>query len=326
VSLLAPALIFLGTHRSRLSPRVLIGALVLVSLLLLLRADIAFFVRDGWPTGDTLLRVKNLYRPHDFHYYGLQNPIPTAMFVVMLLTLAVVWLTGERARGVRWLLMVAAAVSMLTLYLLYIRIGLALGLILFVYGLTRLRPSRWVLLGLIGLVAVGLAFLVATGPSVHTAVTLLNVSGEVRLHSLSAGLRTLVHHPLTGLGFGWAEQNPTRAPAHSSIVQAGMEMGLFGFVGVLLLTFSVLRLSWQARDRRSTLCTAALGAASVYVLYAAVAGGVDAGLSTGLVPIWALTVAALLGVVVTHVDPGSGTSGAGLRERSARTCSPSTAT
>lgn len=297
VSILAPGALFVGLRRACVPLRVFAQSFVVVSTLLLARADVAFFVRDGLPTGDTLLRVKNLYRPYDFHYYGLQNPIPTALFVVTLMTFSSIWVTRERSRLLRPLLLIAVAIALLTLYLLYIRIGLLIGLILVIYLLWELRPSRTALLACALLVVGGLGFLAATGPSLHIAVTLLNISGEARWQSLGVGLRALVHHPVTGLGFGWAEQLSGRTPAHSSIVQAGMEMGFAGFVGTLLLTVSILSISWHAmRDRSSRLVVAASTAAAIYVLYAAIAGGVDAGLSDGLVSVWPLAVAALLAV------------------------------
>lgn len=297
---LAPLVLFIGLRRAALPGRIVAGALVAVSVLLMLRADGAFFVRDGWPTGDTLLRVKNLYRPHDFHYYGLQNPIPTAMFVVIVLTFSAMWLIDERQRPLRWLAISAVAVSVLTLYLLYIRIGLILGIIVVGYTVVARRSPHRALLGFTAVVAVALAFVMLSGPSARVYVRLLDISSEARVESLGSGLRALLHHPITGLGLGWAEQGPTRTPSHSDVVQAGMEMGVSGFAGVALLTVGMISLSLRelGSSSRCVIRRGALVAAGLYAFYAAIAGGVDAGISSGFVSVWSLTIAALLAMAM----------------------------
>ena len=294
--LLAPLALFCGLRRAAVSRRVLALVLLLVSALLLLRADIVFFARNGWPTGTTLLRVKNLYEPHDFHYYGLQNPIPTGMFAVLILTFAALWWAREPSTRWRWALIAVTGVALVTLYLLYIRIALLLGLVVVGYTLFRVRFRLSAAVGVAVCVLAALVFVAVSGPSVHQALDLLNISGEARVHSVGFGFRTLAHHPLTGLGFGWASRSGARTPAHSDVVQGGLEMGVAGFVGVAVLTAWLAREGWRAvrRDARSVLSSAAFAALGLYALYALVAGGVNAGVNSGLVSVWALTCAVLL--------------------------------
>jgi glycosyltransferase involved in cell wall biosynthesis len=294
-AVVAPLCVFIALRRSALPLRPLGLAFTTIASLLLLRADVVFFTQRGWPTGTHLLQAKQSFEPGDFHYYGLQNPVATAIFAVTLLTFAALWLLREPRRDARAVLAGASVVSILTLYLLYERIGIALALVIAGYVLVKLPAHRlWRAGGAAALAAV-LAVVVVTGPGTSSQLDLLATSGKTRAHSLSTGLGAIADHPLTGLGLGWSFRAPSHQPAHSAVIQAGVEMGLLAMVGVAILTVWFLVAGFQALRNASLggMRFGALVACSVYALYTLIAGGVDAGIDNGLVSVWALMIALL---------------------------------
>ena len=64
---------------------------LVVSSLLLLRAAVVF-VRDyGSPAPADMFAAKFSSVPYDFHYYGLQNPTQTSLWVLLPMTLGCYW-------------------------------------------------------------------------------------------------------------------------------------------------------------------------------------------------------------------------------------------
>ena len=308
-AVLAPVALFAGLRRADLPPRAAGLAFAVTAAALLLRADMVFFAQKGFPTGTHLLQAKESFEAHDFHYYGLQNPVGTSIFTVTLLAFAALWLAREREPRARAALGAVSLVALLTLYLLYERIGIAIGLVIAACVLVKLAGGRrWGVAGIAVLLA-AFALIALTGPGVSKQLGLLHTSSEVRWNSLWPGVKTVFHHPLTGLGLGWASEAATHRPAHSSVIQAGVEMGIFGLLGVALLTCSFLATGWRAlRDRAlDGMRRGALVATGLYALYTLVAGGVNAGLNDGLVSVWALSIALMAAIAQgSPTAPASG--------------------
>ena len=295
-AVVAPICLFVALRRGRLPLRPMGLAFVATAAALLVRADVVFFDHYGWPTGSDLLAAKQSFKAGDFHYYGLQNPVATAIFTVTVFTFAALWLLREERSGPRVLLASASLISLLTLFLLYERIGIAIALILTCYVLLRMPfRRRWRVSGIATAIALLIAVAV-TGPGATSQLNLLHTSAEVRLGSLGPGVREVVHHPLTGHGLGWSWRAPSHEPAHSSVLQAGVEMGALALVGVALLTAWFLDAGFRALRHQPLggMRGGALVAVGVYALYTLIAGGVNAGINNGLVSVWGLTCAMLL--------------------------------
>jgi hypothetical protein len=305
-AVVAPLALFVTLRRAALPHRPLAIAFAVTAAILLLRADVVFFIRDGLPTGDHLLRAKQSSEPRDFHYYGLQNPIPTAIFAVTVLAFVVLWVVREPGRAVRGVLGVVSAVSLLSVYLLYERIALVIALALAIYLLTAFRVGTPWRLGALGCLVAALAFIAATGPGFTSQASLLKTSGETRFDTIGRGLRVVVHHPVAGLGLGWSARTASHQPAHSAVLQAGVEMGVLAIAGVGLLTAWCIVAAWRAIrvPELEPMARGALVAVGVYALYTLIAGGVNAGLNSGLVSVWALTIALLMVIGVEAVRPG----------------------
>jgi len=297
-AVLAPFALFLGLRSSALSRRLIAISFLAATVVLLARADLVFLLQEGLPTGDTLFRAKFSNRPYDFHYFGLQNPNRTAAFVILPLALAAFWARDRRLpRPARSALVIVAAICLITLVLLFVRSGIVLG-VLIVLGSFATSRRRLVLGVVVALVLGGVAL--AASPSVSGYLTGAGVleegsSGQVRLESIGDGAATAIAHPLTGLGLGYFER-PGAVAAHSSIPQAGAEMGVAGMAALTLLSIALLaagvrlarRYDWSGLE-----AGAAVGVAA-YVVQTVLFAGANAGLANGFVSIWGLSVALLL--------------------------------
>jgi O-antigen ligase len=297
-AVVAPIALFVGLRRSAVPVRVVALVFAAVAAVLLLRADIVFFAQKGLPTGTHLLQAKQSYEPGDFHYYGLQNPVGTSIFSVTVLAFGALWFLREQQQMVRIVLAAVSLIAILTLCLLYERIGILIGLLITGYVLLKLPGRRRWGIGGIAILIVALAIIAGTGPGVASQLGLLHTSSETRSSSLGPGVRAIVRHPLTGNGLGWSSQAISHRVAHSSVIQAGVEMGVFGLAGVGVLTAGFLASGWRALRDGSLdgMHYGALVAAGLYALYTLIAGGVNAGINDGLVSVWALAIALLAAI------------------------------
>ncbi len=165
-----------------------------------------FFEQHGLPTANALFNAKFSSAPYDFHYYTLGNPNHTAAFLLMPLSLALFWAMSTSLR--RWsraLLLVAAAVCSLTLVLAYTRFMLFVGVAILAAAVLVARWSwhrRLVVLTTLFAV-VGIAAASKAGSYLRGLFSTGNSSsGSIRLNSITAGVRVIIHHPLTGVGVG----------------------------------------------------------------------------------------------------------------------------
>jgi len=298
-AVLAPVALFVGLRSSALPRRLVAISFLVATVVLLARADLVFLLQEGLPTGDALFRAKFSNRPYDFHYFGLQNPNHTAAFVILPLALAAFWARDRRLpRLARSAMAIVAAICLFTLVLLFIRSGILLG-VLIILGSFATSRRRLVLGVVVALVLGGVGL--AASPSVSGYLTGAGVleegsSGQVRLESIKDGAATAIAYPLTGLGLGHFERQTAAVPAHSSIVQAGAEMGLAGVAALTLLSIALF-LSGVRLARRNGWSGLEAGAAvgvSAYVVQTVFLAGVNAGLANGFVSIWSLSVALLL--------------------------------
>lgn len=302
--ILAPALIFLSVRSGALHPSYMAGAFIAVLVVLLGRADLVFLSQHGLPTAQTLYDAKFSSRPYDFHYYTLGNPDETAAFLIIPLTLCLFWAMGRSTRTStrRWLLL-ASGMILVSFFLLYVRLAdlfAVAALIAAVLCSPWPTRIRWGIVGIV--VAVFVAFGAASPGHylLHVFQTSAGSSGAVRIGSLEAGWNALMHHPLAGVGLGMFGSR-TAVPAHSSILQAGAEMGVLGFLGLAATTVSLV---WVAvRSVRTGEWLGFRGAASLaaasYVIYVALTGAAREGLMVGFISIYGLTLAMAAGIGVS---------------------------
>jgi hypothetical protein len=307
LGVVAPGCVFLAVRRGGIPPAVLAGSFLAGLTAVLAWADLVFLWDNGLPTPTKLFDAKFTSHAHDFHYYTLGNPDHTATFLLLPLTLGLIWLQdrglSRRARG---LLVAAAAVLLFTLLLLYVRLPMIVGFALLLVAVLRSGLPHRLRVAILVAALGGAAWMVVASPAdyfAHLFSTSRSSSGGVRLGSISDGLRVLGHHLLTGVGLG-QYGSTTGVPAHSSVVQAGAELGLTGLLGLLLMTIALPVIAIvHCRGRRTpVLAKAALAGAAVYVLAAAVSAGADDGLFVGLVPVYGLTLALFAGIGLTD-DP-----------------------
>jgi O-antigen ligase len=308
VALLAPCAVAIGVARSTLTPALLAGAFLAATGLFLLRADLQFIKLNGLPTSAALFAAKFRNQPYDFHYYTLGNPDGTAAFLLLPLGLALFWLShsalGARARA---LLAGSFGISSATMVLAYSRSALAwcIGLVFLAVARAPLaRRTRMVLLGGVALLVV--ATLVALNTSYLLSIFSSNEgsSGSVRLGSIAEAAPVFKANPLTGFGLGMFSALDGYLPAHSAIVQAGVELGVVGLAGAILLLVSTVALFWsRARSAgQAGLPRAAAAAAASYLLYCAFAGGSSEALYNGYVSVWGLSLALLLGLAARRAS------------------------
>lgn len=309
VAILSPLILLLALRRCDLPLDILCGAFLVTTAALILRADWVFIRDYGVPTGKALFVAKFSNVPYDFHYYGLGNPDSFAAFLLLPLALSAFWaIAAGITRFARALLMSSAMLYLLTLVLVYVRLGMAVGVAIVVGAIVAAplsRALRWG--GLLAMaVAVGLFVTGATtsGYLAKVGEADRSSSGVVRLSSIGDGLKAMTQHPLTGVGLDRYGVSPGRYPAHSSLAQAGAEMGIFGLAASALLTAWLLERSWRVarRKRWDSVAPGACVAAGVYAGYTTVSGGAKLGLANGFVTIWALSA-----VVMVAVSLRSGT-------------------
>jgi O-Antigen ligase len=301
LGILAPACVFLGIRRGGLPLAALAGSFLTALSAALLWADLVFVQDNGLPTPAKLFAAKFTDHPHDFHYFTLGNPDHTATFLLLPLTFCLVWVRDRNltVRG-RRLVILATAVLLLTILLLYVRLPMIVAFGMLLVEVLTLPLPRRARLTIVGFALLAAAALVVGSPSHYLTdvfSTAKSTSGRVRINSVSAGLHALEHHLLTGVGLGQYGAG-TSVPAHSSVIQAGAEMGLVGVLGLGLLTIA-LPIAAIAKLRRwsgDALGTAALVAVAVYVVMAAVSAGADDGLFVGLVSIYGLTLGLFAGI------------------------------
>lgn len=295
----APVLMFVGLVHSRLSPRWLAAGFLLALAVMLVRAD-AVFLRDwGLPGPAELNAAKYQSVAYDFHYYTLGNPNHTAGFLLLPLCLSLFWAFGSRANR-RWVpaLAIGAALCGFSLILTYTRAAIAAAIvlvILLVVVLPAARRTRMALFAAIGVLTIGM---IATSLDYLTKLldTDRDASVPERLLSLKDGLITLADHPVSGVGLGQYAADVGYFPAHSSIIQAGAEMGVLGLCGLVVLGVAACAHALRriAEHGWFDLRSAAALSVAVYALYAAVAAPATAGLFSGYNAVWGLTASLML--------------------------------
>jgi hypothetical protein len=309
VALLAPGAVAVGVARSTLSPRLLAGSFLAVTGLFLLRADLQFIKLEGLPTATTLFAAKFRNQPYDFHYYTLGNPDGTAAFLLLPLGLALFWLSQPAlAARARALLAVSFVISGATMVLVYSRSALAwsIGLICVAVAQAPLaRRTRGALLGGVALLVVATLVALNTGYLLSIFASNDGSSASVRLGSIGEAAPVLWANPLTGYGLGMFNTPGGYVPAHSAIVQAGVELGVVGLAGAVLLLASTVALFWSlVHSVPRELPYAAAAAAASYLLYCALTGGSSEALYSGYISIWGLSLALLLGLAAAPPSPG----------------------
>jgi hypothetical protein len=297
LAVVAPIALFAGVRRTGLSPEIACGAFLAVNGALLIRDDWVFVRAYGFPSGHALFLAKFSNAPYDFHYYGLQNPDMFATYLLLPLTLSAFWCTARGiSRTTRGLLIASTLICLATLALSYIRLDVGVGIVVVLAALlsSDLR-RRWRGLGVLLILAAVAAFVANSTTSAYISdlsSTGQTASLEVRLRSIGNGLTVMAHHLLTGVGVG--QYAPGGTPAHSSIVQAGAEMGLLGFLSITVLTGWLAWRGWTVgwRLRRDTaVAPAAAIAVGSYAVVAAASGGARLGLALGYVNVWGLSAA-----------------------------------
>lgn len=305
VAIVAPMVVFVGVMRADLPLRFVCGVFVGVSVLLLIRADIVFFQTHGLPTGQALFAAKFSNAPYDFHYFALQNPIHTALFVLLVLPLVAFWTRDPKiGRLARVALLGACIVLMLTLVLLYVRLAIFVGLLVLLTALLTSgarRATKGVVIAVTCVAATAFSLDPVTSSYLSlTTATDRGSSAEVRLSSTVRGAETMAAHPFTGLGVGWYTRTADRVPAHSSIVQAGAEMGILALAATAFATAWFALRAWgslRAEWLREPAGASAI-ATGVYAVHSAFAGGLHTG--NGFVVVWGLTLALLTAVSLSE--------------------------
>lgn len=306
--ILAPALVFLSVRSGALRPSYMAGAFIAVLVVLLGRADLVFLSHYGFPTAQSLYNAKFSSRPYDFHYYTLGNPDETAAFLIVPLTLCLFWAVGRSTRkSTRLSLLLASGVILATIFLLYVRLADLFAAVILIVAVLHSPLSarvRWGIVGVTVAAFVAFGFVSPGHYLLHIFQTNEGSSGAVRISSLEAGWNALLHHPLTGVGLGMFSSRTV--PAHSSILQAGADMGVLGFLGLATMTVSLV---WVAvRSVRTGEWfgfrgTASLAAAT-YVVYVALSGAAREGLMVGFISIYGLTLAMVAGIGVSVPSEG----------------------
>lgn len=299
----APLLLYVGLTNARVPAGWLAAGFLVATSLMLLRADAVFVGDWGFPSTADLAAAKDQSVAYDFHYYTLGNPGHTAGFLLMPFTLAAAW-AGDRhiARWQRALLVGAAALAGGTLILVYTRSAIASAVaVLVVLALVAPMRRRRRMIVLSAMAAATAAMIVVSFDYVAQLLDSdRNASVPERLDSLQDGMTTLADHPLTGVGLGQYGAGGN-IPAHSSIVQAGAEMGVLGLGALLILTVAVCahaalvvrRCGWFG------LRPAAALAVAVYAVYAALGAPSSSGLFSDYVSVWGMSAALLLALSCT---------------------------
>jgi O-antigen ligase len=322
VTIGAPLTLLWSLRRSDVSKSAVCAAFLGTACLFLLRSDLTFLVDYGLPNADSLFQAKFSNRPYDFHYNALGNPDQTALFLVLMFPLAALWASQRQLTRLRAaLLLGASGVLLLNLGLVYVRSGMAVGLVVALVALavSPLRLGLKFILG--GTLIAGVVVALATSGAwqyVRAAADVSNrdASAVARATSYKDGFRTMLEHPVTGLGIG-EYGSPGQPPAHSSLVQAGAELGLLGAVGILLIFAWLTRTTrslWR-QDRLSSVAGAACLSAALYWVYAMVFGGANVAFGNGFVAIWGVGFAIVVSCAADRdLRTGSNYDGAPCRE------------
>lgn len=299
-AVVAPVVTVVALARSRLSARWLLGGVLVATGLVCVRAGLVFLRDWGLPSTADLFTAKFQSVPYDFHYYTLGNPNGTAGWLLMPFVLAATWAAGARRWG-RALLVLVAAVAAATLLLAYTRSAIAVAAAVLAVLAATAPPSRRVRLGavavvLLGAVVLGVANRGYLGDLFSTAP---DASVPERVRSLGDGLVVLARHPVGGVGVGQYGEVNGYFPAHSSLVQAGAEMGVLGIAALTLLTGALAAFAVGSRGLAAP-ARAAAAAVGVYAVYAALAAPATSGLANGYVAVWAMTAAVLLAAAISR--------------------------
>jgi hypothetical protein len=295
--LVAPIALGWALRRTDVPLGLLAGTFLFVVVVMLVRADVRYVELNGLPTPKNLFTTKFTNSPYDFHYYTLNNPDQTAAFLLLPLTLAAAWGVSVQKRLGRWLLALATVLIAATVMLVYVRFAMAVAFSVLVVALLNMPVRRWIRLATVGVLVIATGAAAAIGNVWHylsqVTSTGTSATGVVRATSLADGLKEMVHHPFTGAGVGRYGDFTSHVPAHSSLVQAGAELGVAGLIGASLFTLGVLfnvRAVVQRNGWRGLQPAAAI-AAAVYWIHASLAGGSDLGLAEGFVSVWGLSLA-----------------------------------
>jgi hypothetical protein len=309
VGLLAPAVLFVSVRRGGLPRSALAGSFLAALSVALLRADIVFFEQHGFPAPPKLYAAKFSNQPYDFHYYTLGNPDHTATFLLLPLAVGLFWSTAPAvARRTRFLTAAATIIVLGTLVLLYVRVPLLIAALMLLVAISRLHWSRrGRIAGVVGATCLICAFAVFSPHHYLTDIsTSPQSSGQVRLSSITAGFRTFLDHPLTGVGLGQYGAS-SGVPAHSSVIEAAAEMGIAGLMGIAIMTVALAAAALRRARLHPAdpLRSAALWGSAVYVVAAALTAGADDGLFVGLISIYALSLGIFAGIgLAAAPEPG----------------------
>ncbi|MEA2211526.1 MAG: hypothetical protein QOF83_1474 [Solirubrobacteraceae bacterium] len=297
--LLAPGLTLAGVWWSDIPRRLLAASWLLGIGLLLVRADIAFALKDGFPTPQTLFTAKYSNAPYDFHYYTLGNPNSTTAFLVMPLTFALLWSRGRELDS--WARRSLAAVTVflaINMTMVFTRTGIAIVVILAVFALLaspwRRRWQTWLVVAV--LAGVGLWNPTLRHYFSDVAQQGQGSSGQVRVSSIKNGLDALIARPITGFGLGQHGVDVGFNPAHSAVAQAGAETGGAGALGVAIIMISVCLMAIQVgrRDRWRGLRAAGAASAAMFAVLSAAAGSTGEWLGSDATSAWGLALAVSL--------------------------------
>lgn len=314
-------------HRARLDPTIVVGAFVLTTSLLLARADLVFLSSYGLPTGADLFAAKFQSSPYDFHYYTLGNPDQTAAFLVVPLAFTAFWATGTASPKLRVVLVAAALFLFLNFVLVYVRVGMAFGVMILLAAVLGSSLHRRVRVAItVGLLTACAVFAVSDQNRKYLGAafsTDADASGIERLAGVLDGLRTTVEYPLTGVGFNRYAYgtgplgSDTAIPAHSAVVQAGAETGFIGMAAlaivVILVVGSGLRAARQA-CWRGLRAGAGVGIAA-YGIQTTLVGGASNGLANGFNPIWGMAATLALVVAVDGFSQSDGQNVSPIEQR-----------
>jgi O-antigen ligase len=306
LAICAPMLLVVGLVRSALDRTVICAAFLAGITLLLLRAIGVFVSSNGIPTPSKLEDTKFANQAFDFHYYTLGNPDHTAGFLLMPFVLALLWALDSRINWrARVLLLSVAAVTFVGIVMTYVRFGAVTALIVIVAVATISPVGRWARRGAIGVAALlTVTFVAATFRYLGDLLTGGSVPERVR--SLGDGLSALADKPIAGVGLSRFEE-PLYVPAHSSIIQAGAEMGVLGLCAMTLLTGALIWLAARVVKAEGWfgLRPAAALAVAIYAVYAALAAPAAEGLYADYIAIYGLAAAMLVAVSLKPAGDGS---------------------
>lgn len=308
LAIFVPAVVAAALLRADLPSEALTAGFLAATCAFMLRAAVVFVENWGLPTPGALFEAKFSIIPYDFHYYTLGNPDHTAGFLLLPLAVSAFWaLHPGLSRLRRALLILAAGICLASLVLTYSRSALFAATVVVVAASVASPLPRWLRVVVVAAAAsVFLGWAIAGGGYVFGLFsTGEGASGRERLLSLEDGLGALAHQPLTGVGLGQYGPAGGYFNAHSSVIQAGAEMGLAGFWALLLLTGGLVsqgRATVRRAGRRGLGAGAGI-AVALYGVYAVLAAPANEGLYSGYITIWAMTLAMLVAICLVHAEP-----------------------